>query len=44
LAVYGSDIKVPLIATGEMMPVLLGMLGLGAMRTVEKVQKVSREF
>ena len=26
-----------------MMPVLLGMLGLGAMRTVEKTQKVSRE-
>jgi Tfp pilus assembly protein PilX len=25
------------------MPVLLGMLGLGAMRTVEKTQKVSRE-
>lgn len=43
LAVYGSDIRVPLIETGEMMPVLLGMLGLGAMRTVEKVQKVSRE-
>jgi hypothetical protein len=27
----------------EMMPVLLGMLGLGGMRTVEKIQKVSRE-
>jgi len=26
-----------------MMPVLMGMLGLGAMRSVEKVQKVSRE-
>jgi len=26
-----------------MMPVLLGMLGLGAMRTVEKTKNVSRE-
>jgi len=26
-----------------MMPVLMGMLGLGAMRTVEKVKAVSRE-
>jgi len=25
------------------MPVLMGMLGLGAMRTVEKVKAVSRE-
>jgi len=27
----------------EMMPVLLGMLGLGTMRSVEKIKKVSRE-
>ena len=43
LAISASDIVIPLISTSEMMPVLMGMLGLGAMRTVEKVQKVSRE-
>tara|TARA_R110000803_G_scaffold208692_2_gene277559 strand:+ start:43 stop:441 length:399 start_codon:yes stop_codon:yes gene_type:complete len=43
LAVAGSDIAIPLLQMSEMMPVLLGMLGLGGMRTVEKIQKVSRE-
>ena len=36
LALTGSAIVVPLLDTGEMMPVLMGMLGLGAMRTYEK--------
>ena len=31
------------IDTSTMMPVLLGMLGLGAMRSAEKIKKVSRE-
>jgi hypothetical protein len=43
LALASSDIIIPLIETSTMMPVLMGMLGLGAMRSVEKVQKVSRE-
>lgn len=43
LALSGSDIIVPLIALSEMMPVLMGMLGLGAMRTVEKTKGVQRE-
>ena len=43
LVLAGSEITVPLIETSTMMPVLMGMLGLGAMRTVEKTQKVSRE-
>jgi len=43
LAVAGSEITIPLLQMSEMMPVLLGMLGLGGMRTVEKIQKVSRE-
>tara|TARA_B100000530_G_scaffold259794_1_gene173070 strand:- start:3689 stop:4096 length:408 start_codon:yes stop_codon:yes gene_type:complete len=43
LAVMESPITIPLIETSTMMPVLMGMLGLGAMRSVEKVQKVSRE-
>jgi hypothetical protein len=43
LALSGSAIAVPLIALSEMMPVLMGMLGLGAMRTVEKAKGVQRE-
>lgn len=43
LALSGSDITIPLIALSEMMPVLMGMLGLGAMRTVEKTKGVQRE-
>ena len=36
-------VEVPSLDMSAMMPVLLGMLGLGAIRTVEKTQKVSRE-
>jgi hypothetical protein len=43
LALAGSDITIPLLQMSEMMPVLLGMLGLGTMRSVEKIKKVSRE-
>ncbi len=43
LALSSSDIVVPLIALSEMMPVLMGMLGLGAMRTVEKTKGVQRD-
>ena len=43
LALAESTITVPLIDTSTMMPVLLGMLGLGAMRSAEKIKKVSRE-
>ena len=43
LALASVEIAIPMIDTTQMMPVLMGMLGLGAMRTVEKVQKVSRE-
>ena len=42
LALTGSPIVVPLLDTGEMMPVLMGMLGLGAMRTYEKKSGVSK--
>ena len=38
-----TGIVVPMIALSEMMPVLMGMLGLGAMRTFEKTKGVSRE-
>ena len=43
LALSSSAITIPLIETSEMMPVLMGMLGLGAMRTVEKTKNVQRE-
>ena len=43
LALVDSTITIPLIDTSTMMPVLLGMLGLGAMRSVEKIKQVSRE-
>jgi len=43
LAIAESNITIPLIDTSTMMPVLMGMLGLGVMRSVEKVQGVSRE-
>jgi len=43
LALAESTVTVPLIDTSTMMPVLLGMLGLGAMRSAEKIKKVSRE-
>jgi hypothetical protein len=43
LALSDSNITIPLIDTATMMPVLMGMLGLGAMRSAEKIKKVSRE-
>jgi hypothetical protein len=43
LAVSGVEIVVPSLDLSEMMPVLMGMLGLGAMRTYEKTMGVSRE-
>ena len=43
LALAGLDIIVPMFDLQTMMPVLMGMLGLGAMRSYEKVSGVSRE-
>lgn len=37
-----SPVLIPSLDVGEMMPVLLGMLGLGSMRTVEKTKSVAR--
>jgi hypothetical protein len=42
LALAESEVSIPLIALSEMMPVLLGMLGLGTMRTIEKTKSVAR--
>ena len=42
MALAGSDIVIPLIDVSTMMPVLMGMLGLGTMRTIEKINNVQR--
>ena len=42
LALADSTIEVPILDMSTMMPVLMGMLGLGAMRTVEKTKGVGR--
>ncbi len=39
LALIGMDIVIPLVPLETMMPVLMGMLGLGAMRSFEKTRK-----
>lgn len=42
VAVYlGHELKVQPADTSEMLPILMGMLGLGGLRTVEKVQGVA---
>ncbi len=42
LALLEYDIVIPLVPLETMMPVLMGMLGLGAMRTYEKKSGVSK--
>ena len=39
---YGVDTMFPSLDLSEMMPVLMGMLGLGAMRSFEKTKGVAR--
>ena len=43
LAISEVDIVVPLVPLDTMMPVLLGMLGLGGLRTYEKHKGVHRD-
>ena len=43
LTLNESPITVPPLALSEMMPVLLGMLGLGGLRTYEKTKAVARK-
>ena len=43
LALFGINIVIPLVPLETMMPVLMGMLGLGAMRTYEKKNSVHRD-
>ena len=43
LVVFGIDLApLPELKTNDLMPILLGMLGLGGLRTYEKVQKVAK--
>ncbi|ANS05797.1 hypothetical protein [uncultured Mediterranean phage] len=42
LAQSGYLIDLPRVELGEMMPILLGMLGLGGLRSFEKYKKVSK--
>jgi hypothetical protein len=42
-AIAGVDISFPTLDLSEMMPVLMGMLGLGAMRSFEKSKGVARD-
>ena len=41
-ALAGHPVKFPQMDLGTMMPLLFGMLGLGAYRTAEKVRGVAR--
>lgn len=43
LAIFAPNISTPVIQTGELMSLLLGMLGMGAIRSFEKVKGVSRD-
>lgn len=43
LSISGYQVALPEFDMSSLMTVLLGMLGLGGMRTIEKVQNVSRE-
>lgn len=43
LALSGNSIVIPSLDLSEMLPVLMGMLGLGAYRTYEKTKKVARD-
>jgi|TARA_R110000824_G_scaffold189789_2_gene371208 hypothetical protein len=42
LAQTGHLIELPTLDMSEMMPVLMGILGLGGLRTVEKIKQVSK--
>ena len=42
LALLTIDVSIPLIDLETMMPVLMGMLGLGGLRTFEKYKSVSK--
>jgi len=44
LAQTGHLVELPTLDMSEMMPVLMGLLGLGGLRTVEKIKQVSKQW
>jgi hypothetical protein len=40
-AIYGSNVVAPELAMGDLITILLGMLGLGGLRTTEKIKGVA---
>ena len=38
----GNSVQIPLLDLAEMMPVIMGLLGLGTLRTVEKIKDRAR--
>ena len=42
MAQTGYLVELPTLDMEQMMPVLMGMLGLGGLRTVEKIKNVSK--
>jgi hypothetical protein len=43
LKIMGKDIELPVLNMQEVMPIILGMLGLGFSRSYEKKHKVARD-
>lgn len=41
LSAAGRNVSLPVFDINELSPVLMGMLGLGGLRTIEKIQKVA---
>ena len=42
LKIAGSDVELPTLDLSQLMPLILGMLGLGGLRTFEKAKGVSK--
>ena len=42
LKIFGSDIELPTLDLSQLMPLILGMLGLGGLRSFEKFKGVSK--
>lgn len=42
LKIAGSDVELPSLDLSQLMPLILGMLGLGGLRTIEKAKGVAK--
>jgi len=42
LKIAGSDVELPTLDLSQLMPLILGMLGLGGLRTIEKAKGVAK--